>query len=96
MTRLSICLQGFISNYPMGVVLEEIDDYDVVHLIASDCASDEMDYVEFARKHADKINDETEINIAVSMDDVGSTAVLEFGCEVAKAIKEVIGNDNAM
>ena len=93
MTRLSICLQGFISNYPMGVVLEEIDDYDVLHLIASDCASDVADYVEFAREHADKINDETEINIVVSMDDVESTAVLEFAAEVVKEIRNATRDD---
>lgn len=94
MTRLSICLQEFNSSCPTGVVLEEIDDDNVLHpqLIASDYASTVEDYVEFVREHADKINAETEINIAVSMDDVESTAVLEFGCEVAKAIKEAIGN----
>ena len=98
MTRISICLQGFISNYPTGVVLEDVKDEDVLHpqLIASDYASTVDDYVEFAREHADKINSETEINIAVSMDDVGSTAVLEFVCEVAKAIKEVIGDEVSM
>jgi len=94
MTRLSICLQGFGSSYPTGVVLEDVRD-DNPQLIASDCASDVADYVEFAREHADKINDETEINIVVSMDEVESTAVLEFAAEVVKAIKEVI-DDNAM
>ena len=92
MTRLSICLQGFISSYPTGVVLEEIDG-DNPKLIASDYASDVADYVEFAREYADKINDETEINIVVSMDDVDSTAVLEFAAKVAKEIRNATRDD---
>lgn len=92
MTRLSICLQEFNTNCPTGVVLEEIDD-DNPKYIASDYASDVADYVEFAREYADKINDETEINIVVSMDDVESTAVLEFAAKVAKEIRNATRDD---
>lgn len=95
MTRLSICLQEFNSSCPTGVVLEEIDDDNVnkPKYIASDYASDVADYVEFAKEYADKINDETEINIVVSMDDVESTAVLEFAAKVAKEIRNATRDD---
>ena len=92
MTRISICLQGFISNYPTGVILEDIDDS---QLIDSSDASTVEEYVEFAKRNADKIGEDTEINIVASMEDIGSTAVIEFANEVAKAIKGVI-DDNAM
>ena len=86
-TTLSICLEDFLGRHPSGVVLTNDKDGKVLD---SEYCDTVEDYVEFARKHKDRIDEDTLINIVMNIDDIESTAVLDFGSEVAKEIKKAI------
>ena len=89
MALLGICLQDFISSYPTGASLED----DNGKLISSEYCSDVAEYVEFAREHADMIDEDTVIGISVRLGDVNSTAVLEFAREIITAIQKEIADE---
>ena len=86
-TSLSICLQDFSRRYPTGAVFTNEEEG---KLIDSEYCDTVEEFVEFAKKHKDMIDEDTCINIVVGIDDIESTAVLDFGCEVAKEIKKAI------
>lgn len=85
-TILNIGLDSFISSYPTGASL--LDDEGKV--IDSDYCNDIEEFVEFAKRNKEHIDEETCVCISVSIDDIDSTAVLDFGNEVAREIKKAI------
>lgn len=82
---LNICLD-FSKRNPDGVTLEKYDG----EVVASDYCDDIEDFVAFAREHASDIDT---IAIIADLEDIGDTAVLEFGCEVAREIRKELEKD---
>lgn len=86
MNTLSICLQDFMRSYPTGAILS--DETETV--IDSEYCDTVEEFVDFAKRNKDNIDDDTYVNIVVSLDDIDTTAVLQFGTEVATEIKKAI------
>ena len=83
-TTLSIHLQDFTKSYPTGAVLTD----ETENVLDSEYCDTLEEFVEFAVRNKKYIDEETNICIVANIEDIDTTNVLQFGNEVATAIKK--------